>query len=611
MTDLDVLQLGAGSDGAVIGQSLHLSNRHGLIAGATGTGKTVTLQRLIEGFSDAGVTVFAADIKGDLCGLGAAGVPQGKIAERIASMPWLQHSPQAYPLTLWDVYGESGHPLRTTLTEMGPLLLGSLLELTDSMQAALYASFKIADQEGLLLLDLKDLKALLNHLCAHPELLGEDQALFSKASAQALLRRLATLEQQGGATLFGEPALQLEDILQPDADGRGRIHLLDASRLVTLLLGLVLTAYLVLHFVQGGTLTLDTVNWSFLALILLLVRNPFELIALTKNAASNVGEILLQFPLYAGILGLMTGSGLIQVFSDAFVAISNPVTFGLLAFLSAGLVNFFVPSGGGQFAVQGPIMLNAGAELGVDPAATVAVEDTHRGIASARAAGLAANSVPDARVADLAAATQHAAAGLCIVATARLNTTVRRCGVRGEPLGVGQCCHVARETIGGRAVDRDELGVPLAQLLQLGVDLGVVGRGLALADLEGRQVAELGGRTDTDLEAELERRARLGQVGLTDRDQLGGLDGGDEPLADRAAQRLVEHGLAAITTDDDRRRDLPLAEPRHAQVASKHLGGRKHRLLHSLRCHLCVDLDAGFGEFGDGRGDGGHNDRQR
>ena len=146
---------------------------------------------------------------------------------------------------------------------------------------------------------------------------------------------------------------------------------LDASRIVTLLLGLMLVAYLVLHFVQGGTLTLDTVNWSFLALILLLVRNPFELIALTKNAAANVGEILLQFPLYAGILGLMTGSGLIQIFSDAFVSISNPVTFGLLAFLSAGLVNFFVPSGGGQFAVQGPIMLSAGAELGVAPEITI------------------------------------------------------------------------------------------------------------------------------------------------------------------------------------------------------------------------------------------------
>ena len=145
----------------------------------------------------------------------------------------------------------------------------------------------------------------------------------------------------------------------------------DASRIPTLLLGLMLTAYLVLHFVEGGTLTLDTVNWSFLALILLLVRNPFELIHLTKEAASNVGEILLQFPLYAGILGLMTGSGLIQVFSDAFVAISNPVTLGVLAFLAAGLVNFFVPSGGGQFAVQGPIMLSAGETLGVDPAITI------------------------------------------------------------------------------------------------------------------------------------------------------------------------------------------------------------------------------------------------
>ena len=145
----------------------------------------------------------------------------------------------------------------------------------------------------------------------------------------------------------------------------------DASRIPTLLIGLMLTAYLVLHFTQGGTLTLDTVNWSFLALILLLVRNPFELIHLTKEAASNVGEILLQFPLYAGILGMMTGSGLIQVFSDALVSISTPVTFGVLAFLAAGLVNFFVPSGGGQFAVQGPIMLSAGETLGVDPAITI------------------------------------------------------------------------------------------------------------------------------------------------------------------------------------------------------------------------------------------------
>ena len=224
--------IGAGTDGQAVGQAWRLANRHGLIAGATGTGKTVTLQRLIEAFSDAGVSVFAADVKGDLCGLGAPGSPAGKVAERIASMPWLAHAPKAYPVTLWDVDGKSGHPLRTTLSEMGPLLLGALLELTDSQQAALYAAFKVADREGLLLLDMKDLKALLGYLRDTPEALGEDAALFNKASAQALLRRLASLEQQGAEALFGEPALQLEDLLHPDRDGRGRVHLLDASRLV-------------------------------------------------------------------------------------------------------------------------------------------------------------------------------------------------------------------------------------------------------------------------------------------------------------------------------------------------------------------------------------------
>jgi short-chain fatty acids transporter len=141
---------------------------------------------------------------------------------------------------------------------------------------------------------------------------------------------------------------------------------IDASRILTTVVGLALAAYLVVHFAQGGSLTLDVVNWSFLTLILLLVRNPFEIIHLTAKAASNVGEILLQFPLYAGILGIMTASGLIQVLSDAFVSIANPTTFGMLAFLSAGLVNFFVPSGGGQFAVQGPIMMDAAGQLGVD-----------------------------------------------------------------------------------------------------------------------------------------------------------------------------------------------------------------------------------------------------
>ena len=228
----DQLLLGADDKGEPIGHLLRLANRHGLIAGATGTGKTVTMQRLAEAFSDAGVAVFAADIKGDFCGIGATGEPKGKIAERIASMPWLEHKPQAYPVSIWDVYGESGHPLRTTISEMGPLLLGNLLELTDSQQSVLYLAFKVADREGLLLLDLKDLKALLNHLREHPDVLGEDRALYTPQSANALQRKLSTLEQQAGDLLFGEPALQLDDLLRLDRDGRGRIHVLDASRLV-------------------------------------------------------------------------------------------------------------------------------------------------------------------------------------------------------------------------------------------------------------------------------------------------------------------------------------------------------------------------------------------
>lgn len=146
---------------------------------------------------------------------------------------------------------------------------------------------------------------------------------------------------------------------------------LDASRVLTTLTGLGLVAYLVVYFVDGGTPTLDIVNWTFLALVLLLVRSPFEVAALVKNAAANVGDILLQFPLYAGILGIMASTGLIQIFSDAIVSISTPQTFGALAFVAAGVVNFFVPSGGGQFAVQAPILLDAATQLGVDPAVAI------------------------------------------------------------------------------------------------------------------------------------------------------------------------------------------------------------------------------------------------
>ena len=163
---------------------------------------------------------------------------------------------------------------------------------------------------------------------------------------------------------FGDDVVVDDEVVTP-ADR------VDASRVLTLLVGLALVAYLVIHYADGGTATLDIVNWTFLALIFLLVRSPLELIALVKDAASNVGENLLQFPLYAGIMGIMATSGLITVFSDWIVDTAGPSTFGLLAFLSAGVVNFFVPSGGGQFAVQGPVMLDAGARLGVDPSVTI------------------------------------------------------------------------------------------------------------------------------------------------------------------------------------------------------------------------------------------------
>ena len=177
---------------------------------------------------------------------------------------------------------------------------------------------------------------------------------------------------KAGAPVYELPAsVSSEKQSQVDEEVVTPADRIDASRILTLIVGLALVAYLIIHFAQGGGLTLDIVNWSFLALILLLVRNPFELIHLTKEAASNVGEILLQFPLYAGILGIMSSTGLIAVFSDAFVSISNTTTFGVLALLSAGLVNFFVPSGGGQFAVQGPIMLDAANQLGVDPSIAI------------------------------------------------------------------------------------------------------------------------------------------------------------------------------------------------------------------------------------------------
>ncbi|ANH38590.1 Short-chain fatty acids transporter [Nocardioides dokdonensis FR1436] len=183
---------------------------------------------------------------------------------------------------------------------------------------------------------------------------------------------LALVAPRGGDKIIElKPQAQFDDGPVIDDDVVTPADRVDASRIPTLLVGLALVAYLVVHYSDGGTATLDVVNWTFLALIFLLVRSPLELIGLVKNAASNVGEILLQFPLYAGIMGIMATSGLITVFSDFMVETAGPSTFGVLVFLSAGVVNFFVPSGGGQFAVQGPVMLDAGGRLGVDPSITI------------------------------------------------------------------------------------------------------------------------------------------------------------------------------------------------------------------------------------------------
>jgi len=221
-----------GSDGAVVRQTGRMSNRHGMIAGATGTGKTVTLQVLAEGFSRMGVPVFAADIKGDLSGLAAAGRPHPKIAQRLAQLALPDYRPRPCPVLLWDIYGETGHPVRTTLSEMGPLLLARLLELSESQEGVLYAAFRIADDQGLLMLDLKDLRSMLHWMKDNARTLQGSYGNLATASIGAIQRRLLVLEEQGGERFFGEPALRLDDLMQVDSSGNGVISLLDATRLV-------------------------------------------------------------------------------------------------------------------------------------------------------------------------------------------------------------------------------------------------------------------------------------------------------------------------------------------------------------------------------------------
>jgi DNA helicase HerA-like ATPase len=212
-------------------QRLDRSNRHGVVAGATGTGKTVTLQVMAQAFSDAGVPVFAADVKGDLSGIAAVGAPNDKMLARAASMG-LTLTPAAPPVVFWDLFGQKGHPIRTTISEMGPVLLSRLLELNDVQEGVLTVVFHVADQDGLLLLDLKDLQAALKYVADHAAEIGTQYGNVSPATVGAIQRKLLTLQSQGAENFFGEPALKLADIMRTDVAGRGYVNLLAADKLI-------------------------------------------------------------------------------------------------------------------------------------------------------------------------------------------------------------------------------------------------------------------------------------------------------------------------------------------------------------------------------------------
>ena len=209
-----------------------MANRHGLIAGATGTGKTVTLQTLAEGFSKRGVPVFMADVKGDLAGMSQPGGNNPKIVQRAQELGIGDFKGEASPVTFWDVFGENGHPVRTTVSEMGPLLLGRLLELNDTQEGVLNIIFKIADDNGLLLLDLKDLRSMLQHVADNAKQFKTQYGNVSAASAGAIQRNLLALESQGADKFFGEPALDLDDLIQTDQQGRGVVNILAAEKLM-------------------------------------------------------------------------------------------------------------------------------------------------------------------------------------------------------------------------------------------------------------------------------------------------------------------------------------------------------------------------------------------
>jgi DNA helicase HerA-like ATPase len=209
-----------------------MANRHGLIAGATGTGKTITLHVLAEQFSALGVPVFMADVKGDLSGMAKAGGGNTKVEERVKALALDDFKYAAFPVTFWDVFGAAGHPVRATISEMGPLLLGRLLNLNDTQEGVLHLTFKIADDAGLLLLDLKDLRAILQFVGNNAAQFTTQYGNVSAASIGAIQRNLLTLEQQGGDKFFGEPAMNLDDFMQTDASGRGMINILAADQLM-------------------------------------------------------------------------------------------------------------------------------------------------------------------------------------------------------------------------------------------------------------------------------------------------------------------------------------------------------------------------------------------
>ena len=230
--------VGGGGAGYTEKQFLNLryANRHGLIAGATGTGKTVTLQILAEGFSNAGVPVFLSDVKGDLSGLAVAGSEthklHGAFTERAGTIGFEDFEYHACPVTFWDLFGEQGHPVRTTVSEMGPLLLAQLLDLSEAQEGILNIAFRLADEESLPLLDLKDLQALLVWIGENRASLSLRYGNISTQSVGAIQRRLLVLENQGATQLFGEPALDLSDLMRVDAAGKGKINILASDKLM-------------------------------------------------------------------------------------------------------------------------------------------------------------------------------------------------------------------------------------------------------------------------------------------------------------------------------------------------------------------------------------------